>query len=144
MAGIRFKKSEEPSTPPSSRVEFWYDSTDDIFKYKPETGESLALVSTRELEELRQILISPISYKKESYILTPTDVSNGYVVLQFKAEANSTFASIDRLVIHEGTDYLSEITPDNKTKITFIGNLAPTFPEEITAGLVFSVTYAVK
>jgi hypothetical protein len=144
MAGIRLKISEEPSTPPSSRVEFWFDSTENIFKYKPESGESLALVSTRELEDLRNILTTPVSFKKETYILTPTDVSNGYVVLQFKAETNSVNAFIDRLALHEGSDYLSDITPDNKTKIRFIGSLAVGSQEEISAGLSFSVGYAVK
>ena len=144
MAGIRFKTSEEPATPPSSRVEFWFDSTDDIFKYKPESGESIALVSTRELEDLRNILTQPVSFKKETYILTPTDVLNGYIVLQFKAETNSVHAFIDRLALHEGSDYLSEITADNKTKIKFIGSLAVGYEEEISAGLVFSVSYAVR
>jgi hypothetical protein len=91
-----------------------------------------------------QVLSSQVSFQKESYVLTPEDVDNGYLLLNKRAEANSVNAFIDRLAIHEGLDYLLEITEDNKTKIKFIGSFSPGGSEEISEGLAFFASYAVR
>jgi hypothetical protein len=91
-----------------------------------------------------QVLASQVSFRKEAHILTLEDVENGYLVLNNRAEANSVNAFIDRLAIHEGLDYLLEVTPENKTKIKFIGSLSPGSEEEISEGLAFFASYAVR
>lgn len=142
-AGIRLKKSEEPATPASNRVEFWYDILDERFRYKREDGVPLDLVSNVELEELRQ-QVSPISFRKNTFQLSQADIENGYVILSHKALDGSVFAAMDRLVVIEGIDFLVETTEDNRSKIVFINAISNNGDEYLSAGIVLFVQFAVQ
>lgn len=153
MSGIRFKKAIEPATPAASRVEFWFDATKDSLKYKLDTGESFSVVSNADLEvAIGRVLtlVCPTTfqtrYVRDTFILTPTDIQNGYVILTEKAVTNSITATIDRLALIEGIDFLSINTVDNKTKINFTSQtfIARSSQEELVEGAVLSIHYAVQ
>lgn len=143
MAGIRLKKSDEPSSPPSNRVEMWYDSVADKFKYKKETGISYAFVSSQELVDFREeITLQTITFKKNVFHLTDADISNGFVTLTHRAIEGSVFAAMDRLVAIESIDF-SVTTGPATTKIIFSGELINNGDESLSAGMVFFVQFAV-
>jgi hypothetical protein len=145
MPGIRLKKSEEPSSPPSNRVEMWYDIGAEKFKYKKETGISYDFVSSKELDDFKETISVPsISFKKNVFQLTDTDINNGFVILTHKALDGSVFASMDRLVVIEGIDFIISTTTDNRSKITFSGELTNNGNECLSAEMVFFVQFAVQ
>lgn len=151
MAGIRIKKSDEPSTPPASRVELWFDELNDSWRYKKDTGQTLNLISDISITpEIQRIVSEYLAnhqatrFTRDTFIITPTDIENGYLILTEKAITGSINASVDRLVIIEGIDFSSVNTENNQTMINFS---QLTFPakssdEEISAGAVVSIHYA--
>lgn len=150
MAGIRIKKSEEPGTPPSSRVELWFDDGSDAWKYKKDTGQTLSLISdlsiTPEIQRIvgEYLAVNQTRFTRDSFVLTPTDIENGFVTLTEKAILYSINASADRLVLIEGIDFSVVNTTANQTIINFNQSTFPgkSSDEELVAGAVLSIHYA--
>jgi hypothetical protein len=89
------------------------------------------------------VLEARAHYKKE-FVLTSTDISNGYVDLMHKAMAKSIVASVGRLMIHEGAsyDFTVEDAPSGLvTRITFVNSLVTVGQEKLSAGDVVFVKY---
>lgn len=100
--------------------------------------------SVLENHESRIDAIEAHAFYKEKFVLTNTDIANGYVTLARLAVWNSIVASVDRLMIHKDDDFtLSDVglpTPTN-TRITFIGSLITAGQEKLMAGDIVHVTY---
>lgn len=74
--------------------------------------------------------VNSVNFFKEKFILTASNISNGYVDLANKAKVNSMRIEMEGyFVLQENVDYLTSIV-NNKTRITFIDNgLQPFFEE---------------
>ena len=83
-----------------------------------------------------------VTWGKHSVDLTSTDISNGYVDLPHQALANSVVAFVDRLAIHEGSDYTISVVA-SKTRITFAGDLVSPGQSQLDAtdNLYFTYQY---
>jgi hypothetical protein len=82
------------------------------------------------------------AFSKYYKSLTQMDVDNEYVDLPFTAVSNSIVAAIDRLMIHEGSDYdFTVATVNGVTRITFLNSLVGNGKEKLTAGDVLFVKY---
>jgi hypothetical protein len=62
--------------------------------------------------------------KKQSFTLTPTDISNGYVDLAFTAIADSLDLVFNGLLQGEGVEYTLAPSGGGVTRLTFAGALA--------------------
>lgn len=74
----------------------------------------------------------------EKFVLTNTDITNGYVTLSFLAVQNSIMASVDRLMIHQTDDYTVSVV-GGVTRLTFAGSLITVGQEKLSAGDVIRV-----
>ena len=81
------------------------------------------------------------SYVKESFTLSSTDISNGYVDLANEAVANSIVGFIGRLAIHQTEDFTVSVV-SSVTRITF-GALIGAGPEAPVEGDKLFFTYAI-
>jgi len=87
---------------------------------------------------------TPIAFAKEKFVITSTDISNGYIELQNEAVELSIVAHVDRLAIHpfDGTDGDYTVSVQGgKTRITFAGHLVVPSEESLSAGDIVRVTY---
>jgi hypothetical protein len=87
-------------------------------------------------------------HRKQKFVLTQTDLNNGYVELATLAKENSIVASVGRLMIHEAAkvegqalssyadDFYTELNPGGTaTRIVFAGNLVTPGQEQLSAGI---------
>ena len=81
-------------------------------------------------------------FVKEQITLSAGDITNGYVDLANQAVANSVVAFIDRLGMHQGSDFSVSVV-SNKTRITFKNgsSLIGDGAEAPASGDVLSFTY---
>jgi len=77
----------------------------------------------------------------ELFVLTNTDITNGYIDLSSLAVQYSINAFVDRLAIHEGNDYTVSVV-GGKTRMTFAGPLITPGQEKLSAGDEIRVKYA--
>lgn len=82
-----------------------------------------------------------LSLKKQQLVLTPTNISNGYINLSFLALANSIQAYVDRLPIFEGMDFTTQTIAGTYTRVIFIGDLVPGGLTPLQPGDVFHCFY---
>jgi hypothetical protein len=81
-----------------------------------------------------------VTWAKHSVDLSATDISNGYVDLPHLALANSVVAFVDRLAIHQGSDYTVS-TVGGVTRITFAGDLVSPGQSQLDANDNLYFTY---
>lgn len=82
-----------------------------------------------------------VEFIQEKFVLSASDVSNGYIELANLAIQSSINAYVDRLAIHETDDYTVSVV-NGKTRITFCGDLVDPSPEQVAEGDVIRVKYA--
>lgn len=82
-----------------------------------------------------------VQFSSEKFILSATDISNGYIELAHIAVANSMNAFVDRLAVFESDDYTLS-TVGSVTRVTFVGNLVAPSEEQLSSGDVIRVKYA--
>lgn len=80
------------------------------------------------------------AHRKMKFVLSATDISNGYVTLGHEAMSKSTVASVGRLMIQEDDDYTVSVV-GGVTRLTFIGSLVDPGNEKLAAGDVVFVKY---
>lgn len=80
------------------------------------------------------------AHRKMKFVLSATDISNGYVTLGHAAMSKSTVASVGRLMIQEDDDYTVSVV-DGVTRLTFIGSLVDPGNEKLAANDVVFVKY---
>ena len=71
----------------------------------------------------------------EKFVLTSTDISNGYITLSYKAIQHSLRVSVDRLAVHQGAgnDYTVSLV-GGVTRITFVNSLVTAGQEKLSVG----------
>lgn len=102
---------------------FKLEELHNVFVNTPISGQVLAYDSGTSLWK-NASASSSINFKREKFILTPTNVADGYVNLSFLAAANSIQAYVDRLPIFEQMDFTTSSIAGIYTRATFIGDLA--------------------
>jgi uncharacterized protein YheU (UPF0270 family) len=81
-------------------------------------------------------------FKKESFILTPANISNGYVVLAMQPIQDSLDLIVHGVVMNEGVDFeIQEVA--GETRVVFIGQLAASGDAALEANELIRVKYAV-
>jgi hypothetical protein len=82
------------------------------------------------------------AFFKEKFVLSQTDINNGFIEFAHEAMPNSVVAFADRLAIHQGSDqdFLMSVV-GGKSRMTFVNNLIDPSPEKLSAGDVINVTY---
>lgn len=106
-----------------------------------EHAEDIILDARIDALEAAAAAQTTIEFSYETYILNAQDVDNGYLDLQEKAIPNSINAFVDRLAIHETSDYtVSEV--GGVTRLTFIDSLVTLYQEKLSPGDVIRVKYA--
>jgi len=81
-----------------------------------------------------------VAWVKQSFDLTATDISNGYIDLSHEALANSVVAFVDRLAIHQGSDYTVSVV-SGVTRLTFAGDLVTPGQSQLDANDNIYVTF---
>jgi len=81
-----------------------------------------------------------VVWVKQSFDLTSTDISNGYIDLSHEALANSVVAFVDRLAIHQGSDYTVSVV-SGVTRLTFAGDLVTPGQGQLDANDNIYVTF---
>jgi hypothetical protein len=84
--------------------------------------------------------LEAVAHRKMKFVLSATDISNGYVTLGHEAMSKSTVASVGRLMIQEDDDYTVSVV-GGVTRLTFIGSLVDPGNEKLAAGDVVFVKY---
>jgi hypothetical protein len=81
-------------------------------------------------------------HRKEKFVVSAQDITNGYIDLAYEAMENSIVASVGRLMIQEGAsdDYTVSVV-GGVTRITFVGNMVSPSPEALAAGDILFVKY---
>lgn len=106
----RYRLGTEPGTPPVGYVAL-FGKTDKRLYLKTEDGDVFV------------VTVGSGAPKKESFTLSPTDISNGYVTLAYLAQADTMFLVLNGVIQSEGVDYtLSTVL--GVTRLTFAGGLA--------------------
>jgi hypothetical protein len=82
------------------------------------------------------------AFYKEKFVLTQTDIDNGFIEFARAAMTDSVVAFADRLAIHQGMDQdFTMSVVGGKSRMTFVNNLIDPSPEKLSAGDVINVTY---
>lgn len=82
------------------------------------------------------------AFYKEKFVLTQTDIDNGFIEFAHAAMSNSVVAFADRLAIHQGSDQdFTMSVVGGKSRMTFVNNLIDPSPEKLSAGDIINVTY---
>lgn len=82
-----------------------------------------------------------VQHVQQKFVLTSTDITNGYITLGHLAIGASINAYVDRLAIHETDDYTLSVV-GGVTRITFAGELIVPSQEKLNAGDVVRVKFA--
>lgn len=85
--------------------------------------------------------LEAISFEKENFVLSSTDISNGYIDLSNEAIVKSVRFYVGRLAGFEGEDYELSVV-GGITRITFIGSFASGGSEEMSVGDKIKVAYS--
>jgi len=85
--------------------------------------------------------LEAVSFEKENFVLTSTDIANGYIDLQNEAIVKSVRFYVGRLAGFEGEDYQLS-TVGGVTRITFIGSFASDGTEPMAVGDKVKVAYS--
>lgn len=80
------------------------------------------------------------NYAKESFTLTSTEITQGYIELADEAHEFSICAFVDRLAMHGGSDYTVSVE-GGVSRLTFAGAMALGGSEALEAGDVIRVSY---
>lgn len=80
------------------------------------------------------------NYAKESFSLTSTEITQGYIDLANEAHEFSICAFVDRLAMHGGSDYTVSIV-GGVSRLTFAGDMAVGGAEALEAGDVIRISY---
>lgn len=81
-----------------------------------------------------------VAWVKQSFDLTSTDITNGYIDLSHEALASSVVAFVDRLAIHQGSDYTVSVV-GGVTRLTFAGDLIAPGQSQLDANDNIYVTF---
>lgn len=103
-------------------------------------AEATARQSADNALDVRVSALEAVSFEKENFVLTSTDVSNGYIDLSNEAIAKSIRFYVGRLAGFEGEDYSVSVV-GGVTRITFIGSFASGGSEEMADGDKVKVAY---
>ena len=94
----------------------------------------------QKVQELKD-LISDTLLRKESFVLTSQQVTNGYVVLSGTSVIDKSVSAFkDRLSVFEGEDFTVSVV-NGETRLTFINSYASGGEEAVEAGDELRVTY---
>lgn len=85
--------------------------------------------------------LEAISFEKENFVLSSTDISNGYIDLANEAIVKSVRFYVGRLAGFEGEDYSVSVV-GGVTRITFIGSFASGGAEAMAQGDKVKVAYS--
>ena len=100
----------------------------------------------------RLTVIEARLHRKEKFVISATDIANGFVLLEHKAMDKSIVASVGRLMIHEADEvvgqamdaYVDDFIVDNSgsvSKIVFVGNMVEPSEEQLGVGDILYVKY---
>lgn len=103
-------------------------------------AEASARQSADNALDVRISALESVTFEKENFVLTSTDVSNGYIDLSNEAIAKSLRLHVGRLAGFEGEDYELS-TVDGVTRITFINSFASSGTEPMAEGDKVKVAY---
>jgi len=94
-------------------------------------GQISGLDSRADALEAASVEFKPV----EKFVLTSTDISNGYITLSYKAIQHSLRVSVDRLAVHQGAgnDYTVSLV-GGVTRITFVNSLVTAGQEKLSVG----------
>jgi len=103
--------------------------------------ESRALAAEGALSGRVDVLEGQL-HRKMKFVITATDITNGYIDLAHEAMTNSIVASVGRLMIQEGAgeDYEVSVV-GGVSRLTFVGNLVDPSEEKLEVGDVIYVKY---
>lgn len=104
-------------------------------------SEESARIAADDALDVRVSVLESVVFFKEKFVLTSTDISNGFVTLAHSPESNSMSAFVDRLAIHEGA---SEDYSISGTTMTFLNSLVSPGQENLQAGDTVYVKYQYK
>lgn len=105
----RYRKGTKPAAPPAGYVTVYARNDNTLWALFSDDSELPALVGN--------------IHKKQSFTLTPTDISNGYVDLDFEVLTDSLLMFFNGLVQAEGLEYNLSLA-GSVTRLTFAGSLA--------------------
>ena len=106
-----------------------------------EVADEASLRTTADQALQAQIdTINDVLHEKEKFVLTGTNITNGYINLAHEVIEKSLLVTVDRLVAHAGDDYTVSVV-SGVTRITFAGSLASGEDEELVAGDIVRVMY---
>lgn len=114
---------------------------DDYYADTYEQATDIVLDSRLDALEAAAAAQTTIEFSYETYILTAQDITDGYVELAHEAISNSVNAFIDRLAIHENSDYTVSVV-GGVTRLTFVDSLVTVNQEKLYPGDVIRVKYA--
>lgn len=104
-------------------------------------AEASARQSADSALDVRVSALEAVSFEKENFVLTATDVSNGYIDLGNEAIVKSIRLYAGRLAGFEGEDYAVSVV-NSVTRITFTGSFSSGEAEELVEGEKIKVAYS--
>lgn len=106
-----------------------------------DTENDQAFASYVSSNNARVDALEAVSFEKENFVLSATDISNGYIDLANEAISKSVRFYVGRLAGFEGEDYELSVVND-VTRITFIGSFASGGAEQMEQGDKVKVAYS--
>jgi hypothetical protein len=104
-------------------------------------AEASARQSADSALDIRVTALENVSFEKQNFVLSQSDISNGYINLSNQAIDKSIRLYVGRLAGFEGEDYQLSVV-DSVTRITFIGSFASGGVEALTEGDKVKVAYS--
>lgn len=108
-----------------------------------QTDQAPSVRAVKELVSNSQVLIDneiASRAQQERLTISATDISNGYVELQYKAHQATIIPSVDRLLLIEQYDYTVQVI-GGKTRLYFMGSIASGGFEALASGDKLTVRY---
>ena len=115
---------------------------DNTLQSNIDAEESARISADNALDGRVQVLES-VTWNRDIFVVSQTDVDNGYVDFSFEVVPGSVMGFVDRLGIHEGEDFTLS-TEGGVTRMTFAGDLVDPGQTRLTAGDKLYMSYQYK
>lgn len=119
----------------------YFNKTDYILESSgaSDSGKPVALNASGKLSA--SLLESSTGFKKESFVLNSTNISNGYITLSMNPKPDSLDLIVAGVVMNEGEDFeLQEVL--GQTRLVFLGQLASSGDAALEVDELIRVRYA--
>ena len=116
------------------------DSAETAARQAADSAEQTAREAADSALDVRVDAIEAVTSRKEKFVLSSGDLSNGYIDLANTCKLDSELVFVGSLYLHSG-DHYTVSTAGSATRLTWAGDVAAAGPSELVAGDVVYVRY---